>query len=594
MAQLTKQARRVLAKLRELEDPMFNEFKSAIERAAANVDFGALVRAIDARDIDAIAELLKISPASLFGIDESVRSAFMSGGGLVPADVPAAIGGVFAFDGRHDRAEAWVRQNVGTLIQGIQDQSREATRRIIADGISRGTSSRNLARELVGQKIGKRRVGGVLGLNSDQADSLIRARSILSDPSRIREYFIKDRASGTWKPRYALSDRRFDGAIRRAIADGKPIKGAQLESIMEAHRTKALGYRGRVIAKAETFAALAAGREEGFKQVLDNPNVEKVTVRWQHNLSQNPREDHVAMDGTIIDLGDYFRFADALMKHPHDPAGGAGHSIGCRCIAIYRVVVAKPKPIEGLAPPPPPPAPTVSGLRPFTPAATHDEASQMAVDNNISRNRPEWDRSMTMAGVNDILRASMEVDDRFELPLLTALGSARWLARATDGKVKVMPKAGGWYAPRLDVLGLNPASTKQKTLDGYKYSERMRESVMRTRQQRIDALPDGLAKDAANRFTDFDYISLPLTPRRVALHEQGHRFHYSKGNFSEINTAIAGWRNWTQSLSGYGATNDHEFVAESFVIYVDAPDQHWRIMPELLEIFKDRDRTNVS
>jgi hypothetical protein len=25
------------------------------------------------------------------------------------------------------------------------------------------------------------------------------------------------------------------------------------------------------------------------------------------------------------------------MKYPHDPAGGAAHSIGCRCVAIHRV-----------------------------------------------------------------------------------------------------------------------------------------------------------------------------------------------------------------------------------------------------------------
>jgi hypothetical protein len=48
------------------------------------------------------------------------------------------------------------------------------------------------------------------------------------------------------------------------------------------------------------------------------------------------------MGGTVIQLGETFNFPDgARMKYPHDPAGGAAHSIGCRCVAIHRVKLPK-------------------------------------------------------------------------------------------------------------------------------------------------------------------------------------------------------------------------------------------------------------
>jgi len=96
------------------------------------------------------------------------------------------------------------------------------------------------------------------------------------------------------------------------------------------------------VARNETFTAQASGRNEGWQQVLERPDIDGVTVRWQHNLSQKPREDHVSMDGTIIQIGGDFIMDDGTaMSYPHDPRGGPIHSNGCRCIAVYRPVLPK-------------------------------------------------------------------------------------------------------------------------------------------------------------------------------------------------------------------------------------------------------------
>jgi hypothetical protein len=219
-----------------------------------------------------------------------------------------------------------VAEKAASLIQGITAETEAMARAVLRQAGQ--VPSRKLATEITGRVVGQRRAGGFIGLTEQQADSIIRGRSALQsgDPSQMRAYLD-----------LKLRDRRFDGAIKKAVREGRAIKGAELDRIMEAHKSKALAYRGRVIARNETHTALAAGRDETHRQMLERPDVAAVTKRWQHNLSEHPREDHQAMDGTVIGFGETFNFADAAMKHPHDPAGGAKHSIGCRCIAVYRV-----------------------------------------------------------------------------------------------------------------------------------------------------------------------------------------------------------------------------------------------------------------
>jgi hypothetical protein len=335
--QPTAQTRRVRDAIAKLEPQIRKAFEQAIQQAAGAVDQGALLELLEAGQIERAVELLRINRAMLFPLDEAIRASFIIGGTMVAADLPRGISGRFGFDGRHVRAEAWVREHVGDLIQGIERESIETTRRVIRDGIDAGRSSRVVAREITGKKIGTRRVGGYLGLNSDQTDQVLRARSILSDPEQIRSYFTKDTKTGRMKPRYKLSDRRFDARIKKAIAEGRALSGKDLDDVIESHRSKALGYRGRVIAKDQANSALSAGRDEAYAQMLDNPEVETVTVRWQKSPRENDRPDHQAMDGTVITLGETFNFSAARMKYPHDPAGGAKHNLGCGCIAVYRV-----------------------------------------------------------------------------------------------------------------------------------------------------------------------------------------------------------------------------------------------------------------
>lgn len=317
------------AALQKLEPKLRRAFEAAIGKSARAVDQRTLAGMIDAGRIEDAVQLLRIEQSLLWPLHEAFREAFVAGGVLGADIAPKGLSGAFGFEGRHPRAEAWVQQNGATLIQGIEQEGIATTRRVIETGLSESRSSLAVAREITGRRVGSRRVGGYLGLTAQQTDSIIAGRAKLQsgDPEQMREYL-----------RLKLRDRRYDRRIETAIREGRAISGRALDEIMEAHRSKALGYRGRVIAKHQARQALAAGRDEGVLQLKDHPDVEAVTARWQHNRSMEPRSDHLAMNGTVIELGEFFEFPDGTrMRRPHDEGAPARHTIGCNCMVIYRV-----------------------------------------------------------------------------------------------------------------------------------------------------------------------------------------------------------------------------------------------------------------
>jgi len=125
--------------------------------------------------------------------------------------------------------------------------------------------------------------------------------------------------------------------VRRAIKDGKAMSAADVERIAKAHDARLLKARGDTIARNEAFTAQAQGRNEAYRQMQDQPDVEAITKRWQHASLKDPRKDHQRMDGVTVGFDEPFPPMDdgAVLQYPHDPAGGAAHSVACRCTAVY-------------------------------------------------------------------------------------------------------------------------------------------------------------------------------------------------------------------------------------------------------------------
>jgi hypothetical protein len=316
----------------ELEPKVRAEFEASIRRHGARINVLALTEALAQGNMAEAERIANIEPRDVFPLGEILRSVFFGGAMLVGRNRRGVVG-EFRFDGRSQEAEAWASQNSARLVTRITEESRDAVREAIRSGLDESRSPRSMALDIAGRRVGNGRTGGVVGLTGPQAASIAKARAALAsgDPARMREYL-----------KLALRDRRFDSMIRKAIKLGRPIKGADLDRLLDAHKAKALGYRAKVIAQAETFKAAAAGRDQAYRQMLAMPGVTGITLRWQHNLSAEPRVEHVAMNGTVVQLGQPFVFPDGTaMRYPHDDTAPARHVIGCRCTAIYRVQVEK-------------------------------------------------------------------------------------------------------------------------------------------------------------------------------------------------------------------------------------------------------------
>ncbi len=87
----------------------------------------------------------------------------------------------------------------------------------------------------------------------------------------------------------------------------------------------ALGVRAVEIARSKVTTAANFGSQEAAKQ----GGLKSKT--WQVN-SGNPREDHAALDGTTVAIGELFPNG---MRWPGDPSGGAEQVANCQCSVSF-------------------------------------------------------------------------------------------------------------------------------------------------------------------------------------------------------------------------------------------------------------------
>ena len=215
------------------------------------------------------------------------------------------------------------------MIEGITREGLESARAVIQAGLAEGRNPTDIARDLVGRMEGGKRVGGIIGLNSQQTEAAIQARAELTrlDPA----YFQRKRR-----------DARFDPLVRRAIRDGKPLSQADIDRIAGRYKDRLLKLRGDTIARTEALNALRAGRHEGYEQLIESGAVrrDQVKVTWRATGDARTRDTHMAMQGQQITFGQLFTSpSGARLEYPGDVTHGApgSETIQCRCFAEYRV-----------------------------------------------------------------------------------------------------------------------------------------------------------------------------------------------------------------------------------------------------------------
>jgi len=294
-------------------------FEQAIIQRREAINLQALAQAIEGRDLNRAIEIAGITRGDLFPFDQATRAAYMDGAGTIKEAAPA-FAATIALDGNAPRAVEWARTHVGGLITEIIEDNRTAIRGIIAQQVADGVAPRQAAIAVRGQ----------IGLTTQQTGYVANARVQLE--TLDAGYFTRE-----------LRDRRFDGIVRRAIADNKPLARADIERITGRYAERLLKHRAEVIARTESITALRAGRDEGIRQAIEQGAIraDSVTKVWDATLDSRTRPDHVAAHGQEAQgIDGRFTLADgSQLLYPGDTSLGASASqtINCRCYAEHRV-----------------------------------------------------------------------------------------------------------------------------------------------------------------------------------------------------------------------------------------------------------------
>lgn len=365
-----------------------------------DVSFSDLVAAIEAGDFLTIERLITPSTASLFPLAEAMRETFV-GGGLSALRIGS---GAFSFDGRSPRATAFIDRQGGDLIKQIQDDQRQAVRIVLQE--TQGEGAASIGRKIIGtvNPVTKRREGGIVGLTSQQTQWAFNAQ---------RELEQLDAAYFQRKQR----DLRFDRIVSKAIREGKPLSQADIDRITNRYRDKMLKARGLVIGATEANKAATAGQWEAFSQLQEQGT--RVTKRWQHGFSREPRMDHVALGFAPARPFDQpFIMGDGTpLQYPHQEGAPAEHVINCRCSVIYRIVDAAAGQTSG-----PPPAPPVRAFRSPVRASVNDATIQVERRIDVQKRmtqqlqeaaqEPRYRNEITFSGrtANDYGRAAFSAD----------------------------------------------------------------------------------------------------------------------------------------------------------------------------------------
>ena len=322
-------ANRLAALLKQYDREIERAFLTAIRDKANSINIRDLTNAIEARDFNRALRIAGITRADLFPFDTSINSAFVSGGQAIPEAAPAfAVN--FGFDGRASRAEAWARQHVGGLVTNIVDEQLDLLRVTIADQIAAGNAPRVAATRIAGRITNGTRQGGLIGLSAPQAGAVANARQEIADMNG--GYFSRK-----------LRDRRFDGLVRRSIADGKALSKADADRISQSYSNRLLKHRANTIARTESITALRAGRREGIQQGIDAGAIDPSAVKrvWSATLDSRTREDHTSIHGSEVDgMNAPFVLADgSRLLYPGDTSLGASaaQTVNCRCYDEYVV-----------------------------------------------------------------------------------------------------------------------------------------------------------------------------------------------------------------------------------------------------------------
>lgn len=336
---------RLFAQLLEQYEPNIRRaFMAGVADLYANVDWKALISALQAQDLNAAVNALNISADAWNEYAAMKSEVYARAGAATAAQITqAGIAGIgVRFQLTNPEAQRWISENIGDMITRITREQVENVRTVIADGFSKGEHPHTIARDIVGRvnRISGKREGGVLGLDGPRAERLHAVTVGMRTKEGVQDLVIRHQ-DGSLSVRYKVN-KSTETRIIKAYRDGTAVSLQDRIISEQQYRNALLKSRGDTIARTETSSAVMGARDEQWRQLTEQGIVqpELIIKTWRHRRGRGDfRPDHVAMSGVQVrGLNTPFVFPDGTaMQYPCDPSAAAKHVINCGCEAVYTV-----------------------------------------------------------------------------------------------------------------------------------------------------------------------------------------------------------------------------------------------------------------
>lgn len=338
------QARQFALLIAEMSPEVHRAFMASVTDLQANVDWRALLDALERMDTPAAIAALHIDPAAWAVYSTVVTEVYAKAAASTIAQIQSqGIGGIgVRFRMTDPSAQEWIRENVANRVVGFSQEQVQVARTVIEAGYAQGQGPRNIAVDLVGRATGgTAREGGVLGLDAPRAARLQAVTQGMRTAEGVRDLVI-EHADGTVSVRYKVNEATAK-RILKAHKAGTAVPDAERAISERQYRNALLKARADTVSETETANAVMGGRMEQWKQLVESQGLDPMAVKktWQHRRGASiyHRPDHLAKSGKSVQgLFTPFVFPDgAQLQYPHDPKGGARHVIRCGCDCIYEL-----------------------------------------------------------------------------------------------------------------------------------------------------------------------------------------------------------------------------------------------------------------
>jgi len=316
----------------KFEPPIQLAFMEAVQDLRDGIALQSLVRALESYDIEGAISALNLDRAAYNPLVDAIRAAYQGGGkstvdGMVA--LPEMGGGqaVIRFDGQAASAAAWLNEQGAKLVTNLNEDTRDAVRLTINQGLLAGRGAKSVALDIAGRidPATGRRTGGIVGLSAPQAGYVasMRQRLVSGDPAELSKVLDMTRR-----------DRRLDKYIRAAIASQTPINARTRDLMLSRYSDRLLELRATTIARTEGMAAFNQASVEAYRQAIGRGAVKAndLTKTWRSAGDRRTRDSHRIMHGQAVAFDALFQApSGVLMKFPHDPDAPPSETVNCRC-----------------------------------------------------------------------------------------------------------------------------------------------------------------------------------------------------------------------------------------------------------------------